>query len=777
MSVVPLSLLLLEDDFVDQLAFKQLVSSGRLPCTYAIAGSVAQGRRLLQEQSFDVLVADHQLPDGNAFDVLDGLTVPPVVILATGVGDEETAVRALRAGLSDYLIKDPDRFYLRALPGRIEKAQRQLRVQQDLEESEARLRDLFEGTSDLIHSTAPDGRLLFVNRAWYVTLGYCVEEVKNLNIQQILHPDHRLTFHQTMERLVAGEHVGTLAFTVVAQDGRLVDLEGNISARFDNGQLVSTQGIFRDVTESKRNADRLRALTEDLEKLVAERTGALAESQARFKLMADTIEQVFWMRDVGTDRFVYASPAFEHMWQQPLQTLYEDPRIWREAIHPEDRDRVESTIRIAGQQKYDIEYRLVQPDGSVRWIHENGYCTQDGNGLQSHLLGTATDTTERKEMEELLLRNQRMESIGTLSGGVAHDLNNSLAPILMGLALLRSLYPEEVKLIDTMEASARRGASMVKQLLTFAKGIPGERALFQSCDLLAEMEKIVQHTFPKNIALHINCPEKPETILGDATQLHQVLLNLCVNARDAMPDGGTLTLSVQNLDMDAQLVAGHGGAEPGRYVQFRVADTGSGIPRSVLAHVFDPFFTTKAHGKGTGLGLSTAMGIVRQHKGFIEVDSEPDAGTTFSIYIPAAGTDAQATTPAASSAKMGRGNGELILVVDDEPGVRSMASIVLQAMNYKVLTANDGEHALALIASNPAGICLVITDLHMPNMDGLSFVKNLRHLQPSLQVVGCSGKLDQEQSEAFAALGVASILHKPFSQSELEDVLVRALGR
>lgn len=775
----PLSVLLVEDDLVDQMAFKSLVSSGRLSCSYAIAGSVAQGRRLLNEQSFDVLVADHKLPDGNAFDVMDGLCVPPVVILATGVGDEETAVRALRAGLSDYLIKDPERHYLRALPARIERAQRQRQVQLDLEASEARLRDLFENTTDLVYSTAPDGRLLFVNRAWHDTLGYCVEGVKDLRIQHILQPDHLATYHQMMERLLAGEHVGAWAFTLLARNGRLVELEGNISARLEDGQLISTQGIFRDVTESKRNANRLRAFTEDLEKLVAERTGALLESQARFTLMAATIEQVFWMKDLGSGDFVYASPAFENVWQQPLQALYADARVWRAATHPEDRDRVESAVRIAGQQKYDIEFRIVRPDGSVRWIHEHGYCINDGNGSPSHLLGTATDTTERKEMEQQILRNQRMDSIGTLSGGVAHDLNNALAPILMGLALLRSLYPEENQLIDTMEASGRRGAAMVKQLLTFAKGVPGDRTPLRPCDLLREIEKIIRHTFPKNIALEISCPEEPEIVLGDTTQLHQVLLNLCVNARDAMPAGGTLALSVRNLDMDAQMAAGLVGAQPGRYVLLSVSDTGSGIPRSVRDHVFDPFYTTKMHGKGTGLGLSTALGIVRNHKGFIEVESEEGVGTVLHIYLPAAGKNPQATALAPDAPLLSnvRGQGETILVVDDEPDVRTMASAVLRAMNYKVLTANDGVEAMTLVTSHAAELCLVITDLQMPQMDGLAFVKNLKVLNAAIPVIGCSGKLDQEQSDAFASLGVAHVLHKPFTQSELEAMLVRTLMR
>lgn len=779
MTAAPVSVLLVEDDLVDQMAFKSLVASGRLVCSYSIAGSVAQGRRLLNDQVFDVIVADHQLPDGNAFDLLEGLSVFPVVILATGVGDEETAVRALRAGLSDYLIKDPERHYLRALPARIERAQRQRQVQLDLEASEARLRDLFENTTDLIYSTAPDGQIEFVNRAWHSTLGYCVEQVKQLNLLQILHPEHHSDYLQMMERLHAGERIGLCALTVIAQDGRAVELEGNISARIENGQVVSTQGIFRDVTESKRNANRLRALTEDLERLVEERTGALVESQARFTLMAETIEQVFWMKNAGSNAFVYASPAFKSIWQKPLQALYHDASVWTAAIHPQDRDRVVQAVNNAGPQKYDVEFRIVRPDGTVRWIHEHGYRINDEHGLPLHLVGTATDTTERKSMEQQMLRAQRIESIGTLAGGIAHDLNNALAPILMGLNLLRGLNPEEVQLIDTMEASGLRGANMVKQLLTFARGVPGDKTVLQSRELFAEIERFVLHTFPKNIRFEVACSEPFEPILGDATQLHQVLLNLCLNARDAMPSGGALSLTAQSMVMDAQEASGTVGAMPGRYVMWRVSDSGGGMPRELLEHIFDPFFTTKTPGKGTGLGLSTVLGIVRSHKGFIQVDSTEGVGTVFRVYLPVADTTEQAAIGPATmppSAQLD-GHGQLILVVDDEQDVRAMASAVLQSMNFRVVTAIDGVEALALLSSKAADVGLVITDLHMPRMDGLALVKQLKDFNPTLPVLVCSGQLDPQHTRAFSAHGVTHFLHKPFTQKELTEKLGCALPK
>lgn len=767
-----LSILLVEDDIVDQMAFKSLVASGRLPCSYAIAGSVAEGRQLLAQHSFDVVFTDHQLPDGNAFDLLDGPPVAPVVILATGAGDEETAVRALRAGLSDYIIKDPERNYLRALPGKIELARRQRQMQHDLEESEARLRDLFENTSDLIYSTAPDGQLQFANRAWHATLGYSGEEITDLSLYQILHPNHQAPYRSMMARLLAGEDQGSLEFTVFTRDGRAVELQGHISVRFENGTAVSTQGIFRDITESKRNATRLREFTENLEKLVEERTGALVESQSRFVQMAETIEEVFWMKDLKTESIIYASPAFEKLWQRPLEALYANPLIWRDAIHPDDRARATTVFQAKNSEKYDVEFRIVRLDGSIRWIHEYGYRISDEYGTPHRLLGTAADITERKEMGERILRTQRLESMGTLTGGIAHDLNNSLAPVLMGLTLIRNLYPGETELIDTMEASGLRGASMVKQLLTFAKGVSGDQVILQPRHLFKEMEKIILRTFPKNITLEIDCPEAPDNILGDATQLHQVLLNLCVNARDAMPGGGTLSLTMQNLELDSGMAAGIPGTRPGRYIEWSIADTGSGIPRAVLDRIFEPFFTTKDPDKGTGLGLSSVLGIIRSHKGAVQVDSEPGRGSTFRIYLPVADSapGARCVRPLVTSTRFS-GNGETILVVDDEVLVRTMICAVLKSMNFRVLTANDGAEGLALVASKGDELSLVISDLHMPQMDGLKFVKLLRRLAPTLPVIVSSGRFDEELSDEFTVHGITASLLKPFTQDALAGIL------
>ena len=385
-------------------------------------------------------------------------------------------------------------------------------------------------------------------------------------------------------------------------------------------------------------------------------------------------------------------------------------------------------------------------------------------------LERSRNLAERKNMESLALRSQRMEAIGTLSGGVAHDLNNALAPILMGVELLKMRCPQELKILDMFEASARRGAEMVRQLLTFAKGAEGERVLLQVAHLVREMEKLMQSSFPKNIQLAVTCAPELPPVLGDTTQLHQVLLNLCVNARDAMPTGGTLTLEAQPLVVDEAFASSVPDARPGSYVALRVHDTGTGIPKEIIERIFDPFFTTKSPDKGTGLGLSTVMGIVKSHGGFLQASSQPGLGSTFTVCLPA--RVAEGGVPFAPAAAVScRGQGETILLVDDEAAVREMAGVVLQRLNFTPVTATDGADGLQLAMRHKAGLRVIITDLHMPHMDGLAFVRVLRLLLPDIPVVVASGRMEDPQAAEMKALGVTHRLDKPFTEGQLAEVL------
>ena len=408
----------------------------------------------------------------------------------------------------------------------------------------------------------------------------------------------------------------------------------------------------------------------------------------------------------------------------------------------------------------------------LMWLDSRLVPIKNATGEVESILGISRDITEHKQVEGQRLRTQRLESIGTLAGGVAHDLNNALAPILLAAELLRLEFPEAAgTYLDLIQASAQRGAAMVKQLLTFAKGVEGERLLIQPKHLLKEMEKLIESTFPKNIQLKTHYGKDLRTILGDATQFHQVLLNLCINARDAMPEGGTLTLEAENMELETVYADALMDAKPGHYVVWRVMDTGTGIPPEILDRIFEPFFTTKGPEKGTGLGLSTVIGIVKSHGGFIRVYSVPGQGTTFAIYLPAAGAGASDTSLLTQAELTFQGKGETILVVDDEAAVRAVTRAVLTALNFKVLTASDGTAALIQVADKRAELRAVITDLHMPGMDGLAFVRVLRARLPQAGIIVASWRLDEPAADEFKKLGVHALIDKPFTQAKLVEAL------
>ena len=396
-------------------------------------------------------------------------------------------------------------------------------------------------------------------------------------------------------------------------------------------------------------------------------------------------------------------------------------------------------------------------------------------GQPRAVFAIATDITEKKQLEAQFLRAQRVESLGALSGGIAHDLNNVLTPILMAMPLLRTdnLSRDSRTLLDTMETSVRRGAAIVKQVLTFARGVQGERVplgLF-----LEEMARMAGETFPKNIRIDRRVPETPALVLGDATQLHQAILNLCLNARDAMPAGGVLTLAAQAVAVDEKMAQAAPGAKPGPHVCISVSDTGDGIAPENLERLFEPFFTTKAHGKGTGLGLSTVSGITRSHGGFVRVLSTVGQGSRFELYLPAT-AGPKISSAAAEPGRSPEGQGETILVVDDEAAVCELIRRVLERHGYRVLVASGGAVALPLFEREQAAIRVVITDMMMPEMDGPTLVQQLRKIDPGVRVIGISGAGDEALTSKISRLELAGFLAKPFAVETLLARLERVLS-
>jgi signal transduction histidine kinase/ActR/RegA family two-component response regulator len=401
---------------------------------------------------------------------------------------------------------------------------------------------------------------------------------------------------------------------------------------------------------------------------------------------------------------------------------------------------------------------------------------RDDQGAPRSILLINTDETERKKLEAQFLRGQRLESIGTLAGGIAHDLNNVLSPILTSLELIRSRLPDsgDQELIDIIEASANRGAEMVKQILVFARGAEGQRTRLDLPKILWELEKIIRETFPRNLRIQVHAARDLWPIVGDATQLQQVLLNLCVNARDAMPEGGTLTLRAANLPADDPDRPPDAAAAA--QVLIEVGDTGEGISEENRERIFDPFFTTKELGKGTGLGLSTAQAIVKNHGGSIGVRSESGHGATFRILLPTSATgrpgDAQRT-----KYTMPVGRGELVLVVDDEASIRSVTQRTLENFGYRVVVAKNGGDGLAVFHRNRAEVAAVITDMMMPLLDGPAMIREIRLHEPDLPIVAVTGLAATDNLTRARDAGAQAFLPKPYPAEMLLQTLADLLRK
>lgn len=407
-----------------------------------------------------------------------------------------------------------------------------------------------------------------------------------------------------------------------------------------------------------------------------------------------------------------------------------------------------------------------------RWTMVN-----DSEGSPKSVLCINTDITEKKLLEQQFLRAQRMESIGTLAGGIAHDLNNVLAPIMMAIDLLKMTVTDQngQDILNTISQSAQRGAEMVNQVLSFARGMEGRRMEVHALSLIRDIEKIARDTFPKNIQITTEYQDSLWPVLGDPTQLHQVLLNLCVNARDAMPDGGRILVQASNERLDESYAVMNLDAQPGPYLKIVVTDTGTGIPQSIIEQIFDPFFTTKELGKGTGLGLSTSLAIIKSHGGFIQVESERGHGSRFCLCLPALETASLTATAADEGQDLPHGNGQTVLVVDDEQTIREITQQTLIAFGYKALMAADGAEAVTLYAQHRQNISIVLTDMMMPVMDGPATIKVLRNMNPDLKIIAASGISTNDTVAKATALGVRHFVSKPYTAESLLRVLKESL--
>ena len=497
----------------------------------------------------------------------------------------------------------------------------------------------------------------------------------------------------------------------------------------------------------------------------------MEEERLEQAVILDAAEDAIFLRDLqnrikswnkGAEH-IYGWKADEVMDRDAADILYEG--------RTEELRKIREELDSKGT--YQGEIRQYHRTGRELTISVRLTMMKDLHGSPKSILTVNRDITEQKDIENQFLRTQRLESIGTLAGGIAHDLNNVLGPILLSIEVLRRKITDQSlnNILATIETSTKRGADLIRQVLSFARGTEGERTAIQLRHLIREVERFARDTFPKSIRFDSIVPRDLWAVKGDPTQLHQVIMNLCVNARDAMPAGGALQLKADNVTLDDQYARSNVNAEAKDYVVLQITDSGVGIPPEIRERIFEPFFTTKEHGKGTGIGLSTVHTIVKMHKGFVTVSSAPGKGSTFKVHLPAQRQDA--VSALAPSRDLPAGRGETVLIVDDETGVRQITQSTLETFGYQVFTASDGAEAVSRFAEHRNEIDLVLTDVMMPYMDGTSAARSLRKIKPDLKIILVSGL---ERSEKLPAdISNVAFIQKPYTSSTLLSVIRNVL--
>ena len=628
-------------------------------------------------------------------------------------------------------------------------------AERELQSSEARYRSLFEDAPDGIVVADPGGTYLDANARICRMLGYTRDELIGRNAADIVVPEETQHIGPALSAIKATSDYHR-EWRFRRKDGSVLVAEV-IGCLMPDGNLL---GMIRDISVRKQVQE------------------ALHESEAQFRQVVENIDEVFWIMDSAKNVMLYVSPAYEGIWGRTCESLLADQGTWLESVHPEERERV-GQARAARYTSggYDETFRIIRPDGTLRWIHSRAFPVFDQTGKAHRVVGVSEDITKYRTMEEQFRQAQKLEAIGTLAGGIAHDFNNILAAIngYTELALLSMREdPDARESLDAVLKASGRAADLIHQILMFSRQQPLERRPILLHSVAAECIALLRATLPATIEFDTALAADAPMVLADPTQIHQILMNLGTNAWHAMKEHpGRLQVKLEKCVVDAAYAATHPQLRVGVYARLSVSDTGSGMDQAMLGRIFEPFFTTKPIGEGTGLGLAVVHGIMNSHDGVITVYSQPGEGTVFHLYFPAhhgepaPSTIAEDTTP--------HGHGERVLFVDDEALLARLGQKTLAALGYEVESTTQPSAALALVRADPSRFALVVTDQTMPEMTGLTLATHLREVQPGLPVILMTGYALSLTPARLAAAGIHQLLHKPTTLHSLAMAVNTAL--
>jgi PAS domain S-box-containing protein len=769
MSANPIRILLVDDDEVDRLAFLRYVDRQSLPYACKTASSVATARAIPSSEKFDIIILDHNLNDGTGFDLLPDFAQTSVIFL-TGSESPEVAVRAMKAGAADYLLKDHDRNYLKLMPVAVERALRQQRDREQLVESQELFRHSFSEAPIGKAFIAPGGRFLRVNRALCELFGFSEQEFLTGGFQLVSQPSGALDgMEELFPNLNATDPHRRTEMACHHKEGQEIWIQMDIAQVPDSrGQALTYVAQIQDITGRKRAEAELKQAKEYAENIIN---------------TAPTL--ICGLSPDGATRFV--NPATTHICGYAAGEIV--GRNWWRLFYPGD--SYPQAERLFAQfergQVVNQVTTLTVRDGAKRIISWSSTNRCSATGAIIEIIGIGMDITAQCQAEEVrarletqLYQSQKMEALGSLAGGVAHEFNNMLGAIVGYTELAKMDLGDNhpaVSSLDQVLKASQRAKDVIQQVLTFSRRQDLKRELLNLQRVAGEAVKLVRPAISPSVEITVDIAADCPPVFGNMTQLQQALTNLFTNARDAMKEnGGRIAITQKTISLHRDVTGNQLGLPEGRYSVLSLSDDGQGMDAATLERVFEPFFTTKGPGKGSGLGMAVVHGIMKSHDGAVSIQSEPGKGTTVHLYFPVQAATVE-EKPAAPKPSMPSGHGERILFVDDEQALVLIATKLLQRLGYIVTAFSSSQEALAAFIRQPNAFDLVITDMTMPGMTGIALADALQEARPGIPILLATGYVEQSIREQSTLLGFHEILVKPLSGQALAEAVQRALAK